>query len=44
MQIVGIINNYEVEQLTRIYDSVGCKGRPKLSYNPENITTFDERI
>ncbi len=44
MQIVGIINNYEIEQLTRIYDSIGCKGRPKLSYNPENITTFDERI
>ena len=43
-QIVGIINNYEIEQLTRIYDSIGCKGRPKLSYNPENITTFDERI
>ena len=44
MQIVGIINNYEIEQLTRIYDSLGCKGRPKLSYTPENITTFDERI
>lgn len=44
MQIIGIINNYDIEQLTRIYDSIGCKGRPKLSYNPENITTFDERI
>ena len=44
MQIVGIINNYEIEELTRIYDSIGCKGRPKLSYNPETITTFDERI
>ena len=44
MQIVGIINNYGIEQLTRIYDSIGCKGRPILSYNPENITTFDERI
>ena len=44
MQIIGIINNYEIEQLTRIYDSLGCKGRPKLSYTPENITTFDERI
>ena len=43
-QIVGMINNYEVEQLTRIYDSLGCKGRPKLSYEPENIITFDERI
>ena len=43
-QIVGIINNYEIEQLTRIYDGIGCKGRPKLSYNPENVTTFDERI
>jgi hypothetical protein len=43
-QIIGIINNYEVEQLTRIYDSLGCKGRPKISYEPENITTFDERI
>ena len=39
-----MINNYEVEQLTRIYDSLGCKGRPKLAYEPENITTFDERI
>ena len=44
LQMVGIINNYEIEQLTRIYDSLGCKGRPKLSYNPENIETFDERI
>ena len=44
MQIIGIINNYDIEQLTRIYDSIGCKGRPKLAYNPENITTFDERI
>ena len=44
MQIIGIINNYEVEQLTRIYDSIGCNGRPKLSYTPETITTFDERI
>ena len=43
-QIIGMINNYEVEQLTRIYDSLGCKGRPKLAYEPENITTFDERI
>ena len=43
-QIIGIINNYEIEQLTRIYDSLGCKGRPKLSYTPENITTFEERI
>ena len=43
-QIIGMINNYEVEQLTRIYDSLGCKGRPKLSYEPENITTFNERI
>ena len=43
-QIVGMINNYEVEQLTRMYDSLGCKGRPKLSYEPENIITFDERI
>ena len=37
-QIIGMINNYEVEQLTRIYDSLGCKGRPKLAYEPENIT------
>lgn len=44
MQIIGIINNYDIEQLTRIYDSIGCKGKPKLAYNPENITTFDERI
>jgi len=44
MQIIGIINNYEIEQLTRIYDSIGCKGRPKLAYNPETITTFDERL
>ena len=44
MQIIGIINNYDIEQLTRIYDSIGCKGRPKLAYNPETITTFDERI
>ena len=44
MQIIGIINNYEIEQLTRIYDSIGCKGRPKLAYNPESITTFDERL
>ena len=43
-QIIGMINNYEVEQLTRIYDSLGSKGRPKLSYAPENITTFYERI
>ena len=43
-QIIGMINNYEVEQLTRIYDSLGCKGRPKLAYQPEKITTFDERI
>lgn len=44
MQNIGIIINYEIEQLTRIYDSIGCKGRPKLSYIPEDITTFDERI
>lgn len=44
MQMIGMIDNYEIEQLTRIYDSIGCKGRPKLSYNPENITTYDERI
>jgi hypothetical protein len=44
MQIIGIMNNYEIEHITRIYDSIGCKGRPKLAYNPENITTFDERI
>ena len=44
MQNIGIIINYEIEQLTRIYDSLGCRGRPKLSYIPENITTFDERI
>ena len=44
LQLVGIINNYDIEQLTRIYDSLGCKGRPKLTYNPENITTIDERI
>ena len=43
-QIIGMINNYEVEQMTRIYDSLGCKGRPKLAYEPEKITTFDERI
>ena len=43
-QIIGIINNYDIEQLTRIYDSLGCKGRPKLAYEPEKITTFDERI
>lgn len=43
-QIVGIINNYEIEQLTRIYDSIGSKGRPKMAYNPENVTTFEERI
>ena len=43
-QIIGIINNYEVEELTRIYDTLGCKGRPKLSYNPENAPTFEERI
>jgi hypothetical protein len=43
-QIIGIINNYEIEELTRIYDTLGCKGRPKLSYNPENAPTFEERI
>ena len=43
-QIVGIINNYEIEQLTRTYDSLGTKGRPKMAYNPEELTTFDERI
>ena len=43
-QIIGITNNFEIEQLNRTYDGLGKKGRPKLAYAPENVDTFDEII
>lgn len=43
-QIIGIINNYEIQNIISLYDNLGCIGRTKLSYLPEGIFTFDERI
>ena len=43
-QIIGIINNYEIQNIISLYDNLGCIGRTKLSYLPEEIFTFDERI